>query len=55
MALSEPFAPSIPAKPSAVERIHAYTPAHRDRAVDGLRAVALLSVPLGHWLLGGFP
>ncbi|MFP8941752.1 acyltransferase family protein [Streptomyces fenghuangensis] len=30
------------------------TPAHRDRAVDGLRALALLSVPAGHWLLGGF-
>ncbi|WP_101257263.1 acyltransferase family protein [Streptomyces barkulensis] len=30
------------------------TPAHRDRAVDGLRALALLTVPAGHWLLGGF-
>ncbi|MBQ1088928.1 acyltransferase [Streptomyces sp. B93] len=30
------------------------TPAHRDRAVDGLRALALLAVPTGHWLLGGF-
>ncbi|MFP8885503.1 acyltransferase family protein [Streptomyces mangrovi] len=29
------------------------TPAHRDRAVDGLRALALLAVPTGHWLLGG--
>ncbi|MFH8615638.1 acyltransferase [Streptomyces sp. NPDC017979] len=35
-------------------RIEAGTPAHRDRAVDGLRAVALLAVPLGHWMLGGF-
>ncbi|MFJ5874530.1 acyltransferase [Streptomyces sp. NPDC093088] len=35
-------------------RIEAATPAHRDRAVDGLRAVALLAVPTGHWLLGGF-
>ncbi|MFJ5891815.1 acyltransferase [Streptomyces californicus] len=35
-------------------RIDASTPAHRDRAVDGLRAVALLAVPLGHWMLGGF-
>ncbi len=34
-------------------RIDAKTPAHRDRALDGLRAVALLAVPLGHWLLGG--
>ncbi|WP_443065099.1 acyltransferase family protein [Streptomyces sp. NBC_00576] len=29
------------------------TPAHRDRALDGLRALALLAVPVGHWLLGG--
>ncbi|MGW4199600.1 acyltransferase family protein [Streptomyces sp. NPDC004726] len=36
------------------DRIEAETPAHRDRAVDGLRALALLAVPLGHWLLGGF-
>ncbi|MCB5907036.1 acyltransferase family protein [Streptomyces pinistramenti] len=34
--------------------IDARTPAHRDRAIDGLRALALLSVPTGHWLLGGF-
>ncbi|MFD6415380.1 acyltransferase [Streptomyces sp. NPDC060194] len=35
-------------------RIDARTPAHRDRALDGLRALALLAVPLGHWMLGGF-
>ncbi|MER6120427.1 acyltransferase [Streptomyces sp. NPDC001743] len=35
-------------------RIGARTPAHRDRALDGLRALALLAVPTGHWLLGGF-
>ncbi|MEU6310987.1 acyltransferase [Streptomyces sp. NPDC047014] len=35
-------------------RIDRRTPAHRDRAVDGLRALALLAVPTGHWLLGGF-
>ncbi|MFD4022091.1 acyltransferase [Streptomyces sp. NPDC058576] len=35
-------------------RIDASTPAHRDRAIDGLRALALLAVPLGHWMLGGF-
>ncbi|WP_406097295.1 acyltransferase [Streptomyces sp. NBC_01013] len=35
-------------------RIDARTPAHRDRALDGLRALALLAVPTGHWLLGGF-
>ncbi|MFI8365715.1 acyltransferase [Streptomyces sp. NPDC085466] len=37
-----------------VRKIEAGTPAHRDRAVDGLRALALLAVPTGHWLLGGF-
>ncbi|MER7520930.1 acyltransferase family protein [Streptomyces sp. NPDC126499] len=37
-----------------VERIESRTPAHRDRAIDGLRALALLAVPTGHWLLGGF-
>ncbi|MFJ8748886.1 acyltransferase [Streptomyces sp. NPDC102441] len=37
-----------------VSRIEAGTPAHRDRAVDGLRALALMAVPAGHWLLGGF-
>ncbi|MFI6701760.1 acyltransferase [Streptomyces sp. NPDC050509] len=39
---------------SAVAKIEARTPASRDRAVDGLRALALLAVPTGHWLLGGF-
>ncbi|MFF7296071.1 acyltransferase family protein [Streptomyces sp. NPDC008265] len=39
---------------AAAERIDRRTPAHRDRAVDGLRALALLAVPTGHWLLGGF-
>ncbi|MFG2616693.1 acyltransferase [Streptomyces sp. NPDC048507] len=38
----------------AVEAVDRKTPAHRDRAVDGLRALALLAVPTGHWLLGGF-
>ncbi|WP_149183254.1 acyltransferase [Streptomyces sp. TRM49041] len=36
------------------ERIERRTPAHRDRGVDGLRALALLAVPTGHWMLGGF-
>ncbi|MFD6974828.1 acyltransferase [Streptomyces sp. NPDC059949] len=36
------------------EGIDRQTPAHRDRAIDGLRALALLAVPTGHWLLGGF-
>ncbi|MEV7725159.1 acyltransferase [Streptomyces sp. NPDC087917] len=39
---------------AAADRIERRTPAHRDRSVDGLRALALLAVPTGHWLLGGF-
>ncbi|GAA2088069.1 acyltransferase [Streptomyces albiaxialis] len=39
---------------AAVAAIEERTPAHRDRAIDGLRALALLAVPTGHWLLGGF-
>ncbi|MFD6185291.1 acyltransferase [Streptomyces goshikiensis] len=39
---------------ATADRIDRQTPAHRDRAVDGLRALALLAVPTGHWLLGGF-
>ncbi|MFJ9619639.1 acyltransferase family protein [Streptomyces noursei] len=38
----------------AVAAVDARTPVGRDRALDGLRALALLSVPTGHWLLGGF-
>ncbi|WP_406198276.1 acyltransferase [Kitasatospora sp. NBC_01560] len=34
-------------------RIDARTPEGRDRALDGLRALALLAVPVGHWMLGG--
>ena len=32
-------------------RITAATPATRDRAVDALRAFAILGVVLGHWLV----
>ena len=32
-------------------RIDAATPAHRDRAVDALRALAIVGVILGHWLV----
>ncbi|SFC66972.1 acyltransferase family protein [Streptomyces aidingensis] len=39
---------------SLCRRIEAGTPPGRDRAVDGLRALALLAVPAGHWLVGGF-
>lgn len=42
------------AKNRLVAKIEANTPAHRDRAIDGLHALALLAVPLGHWMLGGF-
>ncbi|WEH13236.1 acyltransferase [Streptomyces sp. VNUA24] len=38
---------------AAAARIEARTPAHRDRALDGLRALALLAVPMGHWMLAG--
>ncbi|POX38990.1 hypothetical protein C3486_20560 [Streptomyces sp. Ru73] len=37
-----------------VRAVEDRTPAHRDRAIDGLRALALLAVPAGHWLVGGF-
>ncbi|WSN34588.1 acyltransferase [Streptomyces uncialis] len=39
---------------AAAGAIDAKTPPSRDRAIDGLRAMALLAVPTGHWLLGGF-
>jgi peptidoglycan/LPS O-acetylase OafA/YrhL len=35
----------------AAARIDAATPADRDRAVDALRALAILGVVLGHWLV----
>ncbi|MEU8509413.1 acyltransferase [Streptomyces brevispora] len=34
-----------------IRRIDAATPHHRDRAVDALRALAILGVVLGHWLV----
>ena len=34
------------------QRIESRTPADRDRAVDGLRALALLGVVAGHWMVG---
>jgi peptidoglycan/LPS O-acetylase OafA/YrhL len=36
---------------SLVARIDAGTPAGRDRALDGLRALAMLGVVVGHWLV----
>ncbi|MFF0228156.1 hypothetical protein [Streptomyces sp. NPDC004629] len=44
-----------PAKqPRLTAKIDDRIPAHRDSAVDGLRTSALLAVPTGHGLLGGF-
>ncbi|MFI6531592.1 acyltransferase [Nonomuraea sp. NPDC050547] len=39
------------AEPTLSGRIGAATPPGRDRAVDGLRALAILGVVLGHWLV----
>uniref|UniRef100_UPI00403FD71F acyltransferase family protein n=1 Tax=Streptomyces sp. f51 TaxID=1827742 RepID=UPI00403FD71F len=36
---------------AAIRRIDRATPTHRDRAVDALRALAILGVVLGHWLV----
>ncbi|MBX6765985.1 MAG: acyltransferase family protein [Actinomadura rubrobrunea] len=41
-------------RPSLAARIAAATPPHRDRAVDALRAMAILGVVLGHWLVTAF-
>ncbi|MFG2399211.1 acyltransferase family protein [Streptomyces lydicus] len=51
---SAPLARLGAAARSTVRAIEDRTPAGRDRAIDGLRALALLAVPTGHWLLGGF-
>ncbi|MFK0266017.1 acyltransferase [Streptomyces angustmyceticus] len=53
MALALP-APLRDAVRTTVRAIEDRTPADRDRALDGLRALALLAVPAGHWLVGGF-
>src|SRR5690348_400933 len=41
----------IPRARALAARIDAATPAHRDRAVDALRALAIAGVILGHWLV----
>ncbi|MFD7032369.1 acyltransferase [Streptomyces sp. NPDC059917] len=46
--------PSVEGLRRLARRIDRDTPAHRDRAIDALRAIALLAVPAGHWMLGGF-
>ncbi|MFJ5223598.1 acyltransferase [Streptomyces sp. NPDC088400] len=58
MSRTDSTSPTRPTRRTAlagtIEKIEARTPAHRDRAIDGLRALAVLAVPTGHWLLGGF-
>ncbi|MFD5163156.1 acyltransferase family protein [Streptomyces hawaiiensis] len=54
MSSSDPHAALLARLRTTVARIEARTPVDRDRAIDGLRALALLSVPTGHWLLGAF-
>ncbi|MEV7220219.1 acyltransferase [Streptomyces sp. NPDC093681] len=44
-------APPRGALRAAVARIETSTPKERDRAVDALRALAILGVVLGHWLV----
>ena len=41
----------VPRARALAARIDAATPAHRDRAVDALRALAIAGVILGHWLV----
>ncbi|GGM57958.1 acyltransferase [Longimycelium tulufanense] len=36
---------------TAAERVDAATPADRERVVDGLRALAILGIVVGHWLV----
>jgi hypothetical protein len=48
-----------PAAPTGVrrrwwERVEGLTPAGRDRGIDGLRAIGILGVILGHWLVTAF-
>ncbi|MEV4506131.1 acyltransferase family protein [Streptomyces klenkii] len=42
---------SIKSFSGLARRIDAATPPHRDRSVDALRALAILGVVLGHWLV----
>src|SRR5262252_6451676 len=41
----------VPRARALAARIDAATPAHRDRAVDALRALAIAGVILGHWMV----
>ncbi len=44
-------APEVPAGGGMAGRIAAATPPGRDRGIDALRAIAILGVVLGHWLV----
>jgi peptidoglycan/LPS O-acetylase OafA/YrhL len=41
----------LPSRRSLAARIEAATPPTRERAIDGLRALAILGVVVGHWLV----
>ncbi|REE95415.1 acyltransferase family protein [Thermomonospora umbrina] len=41
----------MPSPATLVDRINASTPPERDRTVDALRAIGILGVILGHWLV----
>ena len=43
--------PSLDGMTSLATRIEAATPASRDRSLDGLRALAILGVVVGHWFV----
>jgi Acyltransferase family len=43
--------PATRADRSLAARVEAATPAGRERAIDGLRALAIVGVVLGHWLV----
>lgn len=49
-----PARPYLHKAAAAIRAVEDRTAADRDRAIDGLRALALLAVPTGHWLVGGF-
>ncbi|MGW2023151.1 acyltransferase family protein [Streptomyces decoyicus] len=56
--LSAPIPAGVPAGPRIAGRLHALvlridaaTPADRDRAIDVLRALSVVGVVLGHWLV----
>ncbi|MFI2235417.1 acyltransferase [Streptomyces chrestomyceticus] len=54
MSLDERPRPHIPPHAPPSGTVGRLPVVQRDRAVDGLRALALLAVPTGHWLVGGF-